>query len=131
MSVASSGEIDGNSEYVESPENLPTRFDNMSELKGHILDLQQIRDITEDKLDDITHPAKLYTHPYKLDPTELSDNRITANKNHKGNVTLPLHGIQPSSPHSPLTDALFATDEPLSRPHIDNGRPPQSTPQGI
>ena len=44
-SAASSGESDGNSEYVESPDKLPTRSANTPELEDHILELKQIHEV--------------------------------------------------------------------------------------
>ena len=72
MSVASYGEIDGNSEYFESPEKLPMILANTPYVKGHILELQRMHKITEDELNEITLPADIFTHPYELDPAGLS-----------------------------------------------------------
>ena len=40
-------------------------------------------------------------------------------KNHRDNGASPPHDTQPSSPHSPLTDALVDPDKPPLLPHID------------
>ena len=69
MSTASSGEIDGNSDYVESPKNFPTRLFKMTELEGHILELQQIHEVAEDYIDENTQPTEIFAQNDDLDPT--------------------------------------------------------------
>ena len=61
MSVASYGESDSNSEYVDLPKNLPTRLANTMQLKIHILELQHMHEVAEDNIDDITQPTYLFT----------------------------------------------------------------------
>ena len=58
----------------------------------------------------------LFAQPSELDTTELSDTETTPAKNHQYNGTSPPLGTQPSSPHSPLIDALISTDEPPPHP---------------
>ena len=45
---------------------------NTPYVKGHILELQRMHEITEDELDEITHLADIFTHTYKIDPEDLA-----------------------------------------------------------
>ena len=106
MSVASYGESDGNSEYVDSPKNLPTRLANTLQLKIHILELQHMHEVAEDNIDDIAQPTYLFTQPDELDPKELANDGTTMDENHQYNGASPRNVTQPSLSKSPLTYAL-------------------------
>ena len=119
MLVASSGDSDGNSEYVESPENLPTRLANTLQLKSNILELQHMNEVAEDNLDEITQPTELLTHPDEINPTELTDDDTTPDENDQYNGSLTPHVTQPSLPNSPLTDSSVAKDNPMPLPCVE------------
>ena len=51
--VASSGESDGGSEYIEPSENSPTRSANNPELKGYIQELEFMHKVSEEDIDAI------------------------------------------------------------------------------
>ena len=120
MSVASSGETDGDSEYFESPENLPTISANTLQLKSHILELKQIQEVAEDNIDYITQLTDLFTHPVELNPTELAKDGTTPDENHEYNRALTRHVTQPSFPNLPLKDASVDTDDPPPRPCVED-----------
>ena len=120
MSVASYGESDSNSEYVDSPKNLPTRLANTLQLKIHILELQHMHEVAEDNIDDIAQPTYLFTQPDELDPKELANDGTTMDENHQYNGASPRNVTQPSLSKSPLTYTLVATDEPLPHPCVED-----------
>ena len=120
MLAASSGESNGNSEYAMSPENLPTSSANMPELEGRTQELQQMHNVAEEDIDTLARPTELFTHPDKLDPTELAADGTTLAKNHRNNGALPPYGTQQSLPYSPLSDASVAMDEPPSQPRVED-----------
>ena len=72
-SAVSSGESDGNSEYVDFPKTAPTSSANTLELEGHIIELQQMHEVAEENIDDINQPTELFTHTKNLNPTELAN----------------------------------------------------------
>ena len=118
---AGSIESNGDSDYVESPTNLPMISANMPELEGHILELQWMHEFTEVDIDNITQSTELFIQSDKLDPMELVDGEITPAKNHRDNGAFLPHSTQPFFPCSPLTDALVAPYKPPLRPHVDAG----------
>ena len=79
-----------------------------------------MHNIAEYELDAVTQPMEIFAQTDKIDPIDLADGGTTLAKNHQYNGALPPHGTQPSLPYSPLIDASVATDEPLTRPHIEN-----------
>ena len=50
MSVASIGESDGDSDYVESAENSPTSPANTPDLEGHIIELEEMQKAEKENL---------------------------------------------------------------------------------
>ena len=42
-----------------------------------------MQEVAEDNIDDITQPTDLFTHPDKLDPTELAEDGTTLEKSTK------------------------------------------------
>ena len=72
--------------------------------------------VAEVDIYEITQPTELFSHPNKLNPMDLANNKTTPAENHQDNGTSPPHGTQPSSLHSPLIDSLVALDEPPLRP---------------
>ena len=119
--MASSGESNGNSDYVDSHENLPTILTNITELKGHIYELQKMYEVAEVNIEDFSQPTELFTQPDKVDPTEIANDDTTPAETYQDNGTMPTHGTQPSSPHSPLTYASVDLEPPLLRPCVDDG----------
>ena len=75
--------------------------------------------VAEVNLEEITQPTELFNQPDDLNPTEIAGIEITPDENHQENGASPSHITQPSSPHSPLTDASVAPYEHLLRPCID------------
>ena len=61
-----------------------------------------------------------FTHPNKFNPLELTDAKTTPDENHKDNGATPPLITQTSFPHSPLIDALVATDEHPPHPCIED-----------
>ena len=97
MLTVSSRERDGESDYVDSRENLPTSLANILELEVHIQELQQMHEDNRLYLEDINQPIELFTQINKIDPTELSDyefNRL------KTTVTMVLHYCIAPNHHS-------------------------------
>ena len=119
MSVASIGESDGDSDYVESAKNSPTIPANMPDLAGHISKLEATHEVSEGDLDAIARPTVLFSHTDKLKIPELDNSETDPPENHQDNgATLPVN-TQPSPPHSPLEDTLVAFVEPPPRPHVE------------
>ena len=60
---ASSGDSDSVPDYVESPENSPTRLANSPENEGHILELQHMQEVAEFDTEEINQPTNIFTQP--------------------------------------------------------------------
>ena len=63
--------------------------------------------------------------PNELNSTEIANDETTSAENHEYNGASPPHGTIPSLPQSPLTYASIATDEPLTRPLVEDGNDSQ------
>ena len=114
--VASYGENNGDLEYTKSPKNLPTSLANTLELEVCIHELQQMHEVSKNELDTKTQPTELFTQPYKLDTTYLTSDGTILAETHRDNGASPPHSTQPSSSHSPLTDASVDMNEYLLPP---------------
>ena len=119
--TASSGEIDGNSEYVKSPENSPTSSANTPELEGCIREIQYMHKDTKVDIDGIDQPTEIFNQTNELNPTDTSNNKTTLAKNHQDNGAMPPLGTQPPSLHSLLAYTLVTTDKPLPCPCVESG----------
>ena len=119
-SASSSVEIDGESDYVKSNENLLIILSNTSELRSHIQELQYIHKVTEVDPGEITQSMDLFAHPNELNPMEFADSENTPAEKHRDNGALLLHVTQPYSPYSPLTYALVSPYKPPLRPWVDS-----------
>ena len=117
--AASIGESDGNSDYVDSAENLPTSPSNTPDLAGHISELEEIHEVVESKLVKIEHPTVIFSHSDKLELPELNDAKTNPPENHQENGATPLVNTQTSPPHSPLEDASVAPATPPPRPCVE------------
>ena len=82
MLVASIGEGDGNSDYVDSAENSPTSPTNTSDLAGHIIELEAMHEVSEGELDTIALPTVLFSHTDELKISELADAKTDPPEKH-------------------------------------------------
>ena len=60
-SVASTGESDSDSDYVESTENSPTSPSNTADLTGHTRELEEMHKVAESELVELTRPTALFS----------------------------------------------------------------------
>ena len=78
--VASIGESDGDSDYVESAENSPTSPANTPDLGGHISELEEMHEVVEGELDVIAQPTVIFSRIEYLEtglPENHQDNGAT------------------------------------------------------
>ena len=71
--VASIGESDGNSNYVELTKNSPTSLANTLDLAGHISELEEMHKVAEGDIMGIARPTVLLSRPNKLKIPELDN----------------------------------------------------------
>ena len=107
--VASSGESNGKSDYIESCKNLPASSENMPEIVGHISKLEQMHEFAAVNIRDFSQPRELFTQPDEVNPTDISNNDTNLAKKHRDNGDNAPLVTPPSSPHYPPIDA---SDDP-------------------
>ena len=69
MSEASSGESNGNSDYVKSHENLPTILAKTPKLARHIHKIQNIHEVPTVDIKKFSQLTELFTQTNEVDPT--------------------------------------------------------------
>ena len=116
--AASYGKSDGKSYYVDLCKNLPPRSARTPELKGHTHKLQHMHEVALVDIEEFNYPTELSTHPNKVKPTVIANEKTIRPENHQDNVASPPYGTQPSLMHSPLADASVASEPPPLRPRI-------------
>ena len=77
-----------------------------------------MHEVSEEEIGAIYQPMALFIQKKEFEYMVLVDAKTTPTKNYQDNGALPLLGTQPSSLHSPLTDALVTTEKPPPLPHI-------------
>ena len=82
----------------------------MPELEGHILELQQMHEVSEEDIGGITQPMDLFTQLDKLNNKLITNDRTIPAENHQDNGASSPHDTQPSLLNSPLTDTSVAID---------------------
>ena len=80
-----------------------------------------MHNFSEGDIDTIVNPTVLFTYTNEIKITELADADTKLTENHQYNGSMTLLVTQPYSPHSPLTDTLFALAEPPPRPRVEAG----------
>ena len=118
MLVASIRGNDGDSDYVESSENSPTSPANITDLAGHINEVEAMHKVSEGDIDAISRPTVIFSHTDELEIPKLADDETDPPENHQDNSVTPLVNTHPSPPHSPPEDTLVASAKPLPRPHV-------------
>ena len=119
MSTASSGERNGDADYVKSHENLPTSSTEVPDLTGGIIKLEQMHKVATVNTRKFYQPRELFTHTDEVDPTEIAKEDTTPAENHQGSGAISPIGIQPYSMQPPPADASDALESPSLRPCID------------
>ena len=89
--AASSEDSDSKADYIKSCENLPMRLVNTPELAGHIRKIQLMHVVTAVDLKELSQQTNIFTHPKKVDPTELANDDTTPAKNQQYNGAIPPH----------------------------------------
>ena len=100
--VASIGESDGNSDYVESAKNSPTSPANTLELEEQISELEKIQEVKEGDLVKLSVLTVLLSCIDELELPEIDDDKTYPPENHQDNGATPLVNNQTYMPHSPL-----------------------------
>ena len=59
--MASIGESDGDSDYVESDEKSPTSPANTPDLTGHIGELEEMNEVAEGELVELAQPTVIFS----------------------------------------------------------------------
>ena len=85
--------------------NSPVSSAPTPDLARHISEIEQMHKFSAVKIRDLSQARELFTHPEKVDPTKISNNKTTPSRGHKDNGnTLPL-GTQTSLQDPPPTVA--------------------------
>ena len=79
-----------------------------------------MHEVSEEEIGAIYQPMALFIQKKEFEYMVLVDAKTTPTKNYQDNGALPLLGTQPSSLHSPLTDALVSPDRPPPRPRVED-----------
>ena len=119
--VASIGETDGNSDYVESAKNSRTSPANTPDLKGHISELEEMNKVGEGKLVEISRSTVIFSCIDELEILELNYDETNPPENPQDNGATPPVNTQPSPPHSTLEDASMTSAVPPPRPRVEAG----------
>ena len=128
--VESIGESDGDSDYVESTENSPTIPDNTLDLAGHISELEEMHEVTENELVKLTQPTVLSPRINELELSELDDDENDPPENHQDNGATPPVNTQPSPPHSTLEYTSVASAAPPPHPRVEAGNAALQSQEG-
>ena len=118
-SVASTGESNGYSDYVELTKNSPTSQANTPDLAGNIRILEEMYEVADSELVELTQPMVLFSQIDKFKPPELVDSKTVPPENHQDNGNTPRIFTQPSTPHSPLEYASVAPAVPPPHPRVE------------
>ena len=119
--VASTGESDGDSDYVELTKNSPTSPANTPDLAGHISKLEEMHEVAESKLVELTQPTVIFSRIDKLELPELDDAETDPSENLQENGATPPVLTHTSTPHSPLEDASAPPAASLPGPRVEAG----------
>ena len=108
--ASSSGESDGNSDYVESHKKLLTSSSITPELEGHIKKTEQIYNIDAIEIKYFIQPTDIFTQTDEVDPMEISYYETTPAGKHQYKGSTPPHETQPSLsyPHLLLNRLHYA-----------------------
>ena len=119
--VASIGESDGDSDYVESAENSPMSPSNTPDLEGHTSELDEMYEVAESELVALTAPTVLFSCIESLELPELEDSENDLLENHQDNGATPPVNTQPYPTYSPLEEALATPSAPPPHPRVEAG----------
>ena len=117
-SVASTGESDRDSDYVELTEKSPMSQANTPDLAGHTSELEEMHKVADSKLVKIAQPTMLFSHIDELKLPELNDAKTDPTENLQDNGATPPVLTQPSPPHLPLEDASVDPTAPPPSPCV-------------
>ena len=115
---ASSGESDGDSDYVRSRKNFPARLTNTPEITGHFSELEKMHKVSAVDLREFYQPKEFFTQTDEVKPMDISNNETVPSEKYLEDDDTSLLDIQPSSLYSPLTDASVASESPPLQPHV-------------
>ena len=84
----------------------------MPDLSRHIRKMETMYEVLVEEINTIFRQAVLFTHTNEIKIPELSDAETYPARNSQDNGATPPLVTHAYYPHSPLTDTLFAPDEP-------------------
>ena len=98
--MASIGESDCNSDYVELNKNSPTSPARIPDLVVHISEVEEMHKVAEGKLLEPARPTVLFSRIDELKLLELDDANTDPPENHQDNGATPPFNTQPYPLHS-------------------------------
>ena len=116
--VVSTGESDGDLDYVNLTENSPMSPANKPDLAGQISKLEDIHEVAESELVELAQPTVTFSRIDKIKLPELDNAETNQPINLQDNVATPPVLTQPYLPHSPLEDASVSPAAYPPRPLV-------------
>ena len=101
-SAAGFGGSDGDSDYVKLAENSPTSPADMPDLKGKIVKLETMHEVSEGEMNDIVQTTVILSHTNKIKIPELVNAKTNPPENIQENGATPPVITHTSPPHSDL-----------------------------
>ena len=96
---------------------------NMPDLAGHISKLEEMHEVAERNIVELTQPTVIFSRIGKLKLPELDDAKTDPLEYHQDNSSMTTVNTQPYPPHSPLEDASVApaAPPPCPRQRVEAG----------